>query len=204
MAIELLAQAKVGAAVTLPPPARKGEVSVEQAVASRRSHRRYLERPLTLEQMSQLLWSAQGITSEDGRRAAPSAGACYPLELYLVCAEGAFRYLPEGHRLRKEHDRDLRADLAAAAWGQEFIAQAPVSFVFSAVEERTTSRYQERGIRYVHMDVGIAAENLHLQAEALGLGSVSVGAFDDDAVARVVAMPKPEQALYIIPVGYRA
>jgi len=201
MMIDLLARAEIGAALPLPPPARTGELSVEQALSGRRSHRRYLPRPLSLEQISQLLWAAQGITAPDRRRAAPSAGACYPLELYLVCAEGVFRYLPDGHRLRKSLARDIRADLAAAAGGQDFIAQAPVSLVFSAVLERTTARYRERGIRYVHMDVGIAAENVHLQAEALGLGSVSVGAFDDAAVAKVVEMPQPEEALYIIPVG---
>ena len=203
MPLDLLAQAKIGAPVALPPPARKGEASVEQALAGRRSCRRFSPRPLALEQISQLLWAAQGVTAADGRRAAPSAGACYPLELYLVCAEGIFQYLPEGHRLRKAQARDIRGDLAAAAWGQDFIAQAPASLVFSAVYERTTSRYGERGVRYVHMDVGIAAENVHLQAEALGLGSVSVGAFDDAAVARVVGLPDPEKALYIIPVGHK-
>jgi len=204
MSLDLLSKVGIGDETALPPPAHRGEVSVEQALAKRRSCRRYLARALSLDQISQLLWAAQGLTTPDGRRAAPSAGGCYPLELRLVCAEGVFRYLPEGHQLCKESDRDVRADLAAAALGQEFVARAPISLVFSAVYERTTSRYGERGVRYVHMDVGIAAENVHLQAEALGLGSVAVGAFDDAAVAKVVGLPDPEKALYIIPVGHRA
>ena len=202
MPIASLQEADLGQAIALPSPEEKGERSLEEALARRRSRRRYLERPLTLEQISQLLWAAQGVTSADGRRTAPSAGACYPLEVRLVCTEGLFLYLPQEHRLRKLLARDLRADLAAVAWGQSFVAKAPISLVFSAVYERTTGRYQERGIRYVHLDVGIAAENVHLQVEALGLGSVAVGAFDDAAVASVVNLPESEKPLYIIPVGY--
>jgi SagB-type dehydrogenase family enzyme len=154
--------------------------------------------------MGQLLWSAAGLTSKHGQQAAPSAGARYPLELYLACEQGLFHYDVKGHTLIKVRAGDLRAALAAAAHGQSFIAAAPISLVFTAIYERTTSRYGERGIRYVHMDVGHAAENVHLQAVALGLASVPVGAFDDDAVAAVLRFPADQKPIYIIPVGYPA
>jgi len=202
--LETLAKADVGAQVELPRPKLKGELTVEEAIARRRSVRDFEAGPLGLSQMGQLLWSAAGLTSKHGQRAAPSAGARYPLELYLACEQGLFHYDVKGHTLIKVRAGDLRAALAAAAHGQSFIAAAPISLVFTAIYERTTSRYGERGIRYVHMDVGHAAENVHLQAVALGLASVPVGAFDDEAVAAVLRFPADQKPIYIIPVGYPA
>jgi len=198
-----LRRARVGEPLALPDPRRHGTMSVEEAISRRRSVRDFSAEPLDLASISQLLWAAQGITSPDGLRAAPSAGACFPLEVYLVCAEGLFRYLPEGHAVVRVigSTADVRRSLAAAAYDQAFVADAPVSLVFTATYQRTAARYGERGIRYVHIDVGHAAENVHLQAEALGLGSVPVGAFDDEVVARVLCLPPDQAPLYIIPVG---
>ena len=201
--MQALGAAKIGDTVPLPPAAAIGKLSLEQAVAQRRSCRHFRADPLTLAQVSQLLWAAQGITHDRELRAAPSAGACYPLELYLVCADGVFRFLPRQHALVKTAGDDRRQVLARAALGQSFIAQAPATIAFAAVYERTTKRYGERGVRYVHMDAGAAAENVHLQAEALDLGSVAVGAFDDDEVGKALDLPNDEHAIYLIPVGHR-
>ncbi len=196
-----LARAGVGSSVSLPPPNEKGAVSVEQAIARRRSVRDFTSDALDLAEISQLLWAAHGLTSAQGLRAAPSAGACYPLEVYLACEHGLFRYEPNGHALVRVREADPRQPLAQAAYGQFFISDAPVSIILSAIYERTTGRYGDRGIRYVHMDVGHAAQNVHLQAEALGLASVPVGAFDDAAVAETLAIPAEQKPIYIVPVG---
>jgi len=190
--------------ILLPPPAVRGEMSLEECIAERRSVRRYESRKIELDQLGQLCWAAQGITEERrGFKAAPSAGATYPLELYVLRAEGLFHYIPETHTLVTLKNEDLRASLAKAALGQEFIEEAPLAFVITAVYQRTTRRYGERGIRYVHMEVGHAAQNIHLQAVALGLSSVPVGAFYDDEVSTVLSLPDEEVPVYIIPVGYK-
>jgi SagB-type dehydrogenase family enzyme len=187
---------------SLPQPRSKGPLSVEEAIAGRRSVRSYAPQGLTDEELSQLLWAAQGITERrQGLRAAPSAGATYPLETYVVTAEGVFHYEPAGHALRATRAGDVRTKLAAAALGQEFVRRAPVTIVLAAVPERTTRRYGRRGLTYVHMEAGHAAQNMHLQAVALGLGSVPVGAFDDDAVTEVLGLPPAQIPLYLIPVG---
>jgi len=203
--IRELADLTPGSWLALPPPAQAGSVSVEEAIVRRRSVRDFAGEALELQAISQLLWAAQGITGAEGLRAAPSAGACYPLELYLVCEYGVFQYEPRRHAVRMVTtiSRDPRPGLARAAYGQGFVARAPISLVFAAVYRRTTSRYGDRGIRYVHIDVGHAAENVHLQAEALGLASVPVGAFDDAAVAAVLELPADHKPVYIIPIGRR-
>ncbi|RLC70773.1 MAG: nitroreductase [Chloroflexi bacterium] len=193
--------------VRLPSPELKGKVSVEEALLKRRSVRDYRDEPLTLEEVSQLLWAAQGITDPRGFRAAPSAGATYPLETYLVVgrveglAPGLYHYDPAKHRLVKLNDQDLRVELAAAALGQEWVKEAAVDIVFAAVYERTTQRYGNRGIRYVHMEVGHVGQNVYLEAVALGLGTVVIGAFYDDQVKKVLDLPEDEHPLYIMPVG---
>jgi len=189
--------------ISLPEPKLKGTMSLEEAIQRRRSKRSYISQELTLEEISQLLWSVQGITDERrGFRAAPSAGALYPLEIYLVKADGLYRYIPDGHRIKRLSEKDLRRPLAQAALWQGFVAQAPIDIVICAVYERVTSKYGKRGVRYTDIEVGHAAQNLHLQAVALGLGSVPIGAFDDDAVKKVLSLPKDHQPLYIIPVGH--
>jgi SagB-type dehydrogenase family enzyme len=196
--------------VVLPKPDLKGSIPLEQTIAARRSQREFSSKSLTWEQIGQLAWAAQGqdahrdpASREPSRyRTVPSAGATYPLELFVVTEQGFFRYLPGKHALAKLTDQDLRGRLAAAAWGQEFIAAAPVTLVFAAEFARTTGRYGERGIRYVYMEAGHAAQNVHLQAEALGLGSVPVGAFDDASVGKVLELPSHLEPLYMVPVGY--
>jgi len=187
---------------TLPPPRTAGTVSVEEALAKRRSIRAFEPTPLSPEQVSQLLWAAQGITGKrHGFRAAPSAGATYPLVTCLVTDQGVFRYDPHNHALEPKQHGDVRPGLAVAALGQPFVRTAPVSIVLAAIYARTTERYGPRGERYVHMDTGHAAENVHLQAVALGLGSVAVGAFDDKGVSEVLDLTDEERPLYILPVG---
>ena len=195
--------------IKLPEPSYDSEVSLEQSLLNRRSIRSYTGEPLTLQEVSQLLWAAQGLTDPGGLRAAPSAGALYPLELYLVAGDGedltagVYRYQPDGHQLVKTLDGDMRAELAEAALGQAWVKEGAVSIVFTAVYERTTVKYGDRGVRYVHMEAGHAAQNLCLQATALGLGAVTVGAFHDEEVTRLLNLPADEQPLYIIPVGRR-
>lgn len=189
--------------ISLPAPQLKGKVSLEETISQRRSKRRYRSQELTLEQISQLLWSAQGITAGQARfRAAPSAGALYPMEIYLLNEDGLFHYVPEGHKLEQVLEQDLRRKLAVASLGQSFVAQAPVDIVIAAVYDRITSRYGQRGRRYTDIEAGHIAQNIHLQAVALGLGSVPVGAFDDEQVRGLLKLPAEEQPLYIIPVGY--
>jgi SagB-type dehydrogenase family enzyme len=188
--------------VTLPKPELRGSIPLEQTIAARRSQRDFSSKSLTPEQIGQLAWAAQGQDTRSRYRTVPSAGATYPLELFVVTEEGLFHYLPGKHALAKLTDQDLRGRLAAAAWGQEFIAAAPVTLVFAAEFARTTGRYGQRGIRYVYMEAGHAAQNVHLQAEALGLGSVAVGAFDDASVSKVLALPDNLEPLYMVPVGY--
>jgi len=202
--IDDLAALAVGGTLALPAARGDGPMSVEAAIARRRSCRRYAPDPLTIDQVAQLLWAAQGVTNARGLRAAPSAGACYPVEVLVACEDGLFRYLPDDHAVAKAADGDLRRPLAAAALGQSFIATAPVCLVLTAYYERTTSRYGERGLRYVHMDVACAAENVHLQAEALDLRSVAIGAFDDRQIQRALGLDEEESPLYLIPVGRSA
>ena len=193
--------------IDLPEPQYDSQVSLEQSLLERRSIRDYSGQPLTLQEISQLLWAAQGTTDPGGFRTAPSAGGLYPLELYLVAgdveglAAGVYRYQPDGHQLVKTGDGDIRAELSEAALGQEWVEKGAVSIVFTAVYERTTVKYGERGIRYVHMEAGHAAQNLCLQATALELGAVTVGAFYADSLSQLLNLPDDEEPLYVIPIG---
>jgi SagB-type dehydrogenase family enzyme len=187
--------------LALPSPALRGTVSVEEALAGRRSVREYSAEDLTPAEIGQLLWAAQGVTSEDGRRTAPSAGATYPLELYAVTADGVRRYLPAEHALEVIRSADVRVDLARAAVGQTFVGEAPLVVVVTAVPERTEVRYGARAERYIALEAGHAAQNLLLEAVALGLVSVPVGSFDDATVAKLVGLESGETPLYLLPVG---
>jgi SagB-type dehydrogenase family enzyme len=195
------------ATIALPAPRLKGKISLEEALQNRRSIREYKSTPLKLYEVSQLLWAAQGITSDWGGRTAPSAGALYPLEVYLVAGNvegldsGIYRYAPSGHQLVRVKVGDFRAKLSEAALNQSCVADAPISLVIIAIYERTTVKYGDRGIMYVHLEAGHAAQNICLQAVALGLGAVPVGAFEDQKVIDVIGMSKNESPLYIIPVG---
>ena len=195
------------AGVSLPPP-QAGAMSLEEALARRRSVREFSAGALTLAEVSRLAWAAQGVTKPEGRTA-PSAGATYPLEVYLAVGEvkglaaGVYRYRPGPHRLEAVADGDIRRQLAAAAVGQEWVSRAALVVVIAAAFERTTARYGRRGERYVHMEAGHAAQNLLLQAAALGLGATPVGAFNDAEVCRLLHLPDGETPLYLIPVGHK-
>jgi SagB-type dehydrogenase family enzyme len=193
--------------VGLPLPDREGDLSVEEALAARRSVRSYTGDALELEHLSQLLWAAQGVTDTRGYRTSPSAGALYPLEIYAVIGEvvgmtpGVYRYLPGQHQLRRTLDGDQRAELALAALGQSCVRTAPVVLVMTGVYSRASAKYGYRGNQYVHMEVGHAGQNVYLQAVALDLGTVAVGAFQDDEVQSVLRLPDGETPLYLMPVG---
>ncbi|MFZ5661059.1 MAG: SagB/ThcOx family dehydrogenase [Pseudomonadota bacterium] len=192
--------------VQLPAARLDGGMSVERALAERHSVRDCAPAPLSLAEAAQLLWAAQG-RNEAGGRTAPSAGALYPLELYLVAGRvrdlppGVYRYLSRDHALAKVRDGDRRAALAAAALGQAAVAGSAMVLVLAADYARTTRKYGQRGQRYVHLEAGHAAQNVYLQAAALRLGTVAVGAFDDDRVRRVLGLPAAEEPLYLLPVG---
>lgn len=194
--------------VKLPKPRKEGPLSLEESLNGRRSIRSYTPEPLTLAETSQLLWAIHGINGH-GRLTVPSAGALYPLEIYLVSGKieglptAAYRYRPGEHALELQKKGDLRLSLSRAALGQRPIAEAAAVVVITAIYERTTGKYGQRGVRYVQMEVGHAAQNLYLQATSLGLGTVMVGAFDDDEVAAVIGLPDGTVPLGLMPVGKR-
>ena len=200
---------KKEAPIKLPTPILKGKLSIEEAISKRRSFRRFRAQPISLAQLSQLLWSAQGITSTNRRRAVPSAGATYPLEIFVVIGEhgieslaaGIYHYDVDNHSLSLHTSGDLRQKLADTALGQSFIANCPVDIVVCALHPRTAYRYGRRGERYVHMEVGHVGQNVSLQAVALGLATVMVGAFEDEEVGKTLKLEDQIKPLYIIPVG---
>lgn len=194
--------------IELPAPKLKGAASLEEALSKRRSVRAFSKEPVTIQEISQLLWAAQGVTEKNqGLRTAPSAGALYPLEIYAVLGrvvglpKGVYKYFPQEHGLVKIVDTDPRKELSRAALDQESVRDAPVVLVLSAVIERTAVKYGTRATRYVHMEGGHAAQNVYLQAAALKLGTVVVGAFYDKEVRKVIGMDSGESALYIMPIG---
>ena len=193
--------------VQLPEPRTESDISVENALRKRRSVRNYSNGAIDLTEISQLVWSAQGITHTRGFRAAPSAGALYPLELYVIAGRvknlpsAVYRYSPRQHALVKMVSGDMRPELSRAALGQRAVRKAPAVLLFCAVFERTTAKYGQRGIRYVHIEVGHAAQNVCLQAIALELQTVVIGAFRDEAMKKILNLPAEEQPLYLVPVG---
>ena len=196
-----------GGAIELPEPDRIGGVPLETALQKRRSHRAYSDEPLAVGEVSQILWAAYGVTDPRGLRTAPSAGALYPLEVYLVAGDvedippGVYRYRPHDHDLSMVLEGDVRPRIYDASLRQSFIRDAPALLVISAAYARTTDRYGERGERYVQMEAGHAGQNVLLAAACLDLGAVPVGAFDDGGVKRGLNMPEEEAPLYIIALG---
>jgi SagB-type dehydrogenase family enzyme len=195
-------------AIALPEPVLKGQYSLEECLKKRRSVRAYSQAYLTLAEVSQLLWAAQGRTDGSGGRSVPSAGALYPLEVYLAAARvenlaaGVYRYRPADHSLLLVRQGNRMDELAAAALNQPAIKNAAVSLVIAAVYERTTQKYGERGNRYAILEAGHAAQNFCLQAVALDLGAVTIGAFEDERVKSAVALGSSESPLYILPAGH--
>ena len=195
----------------LPSPVVEGNISVEEALMNRRSQRSFQDKPITPQQLSQILWAAYGVSDPRGLRTAPSAGALYPLEIFVVIGNvtgievGVYRYLPREHTIERTSEDDIRQDLAQLAWGQTFIQDAPIIVIYTAVFSRTTGRYgEEQGPIYVYMEVGHSAQNIYLQAETLGLGTCAVGAFRDNNINLLLGIPagSPEELLYLMPVGY--
>ena len=198
-------------AVKLPPPVYQGAVSVAEALKARRTVRRFASRPLALAQVGQIMWAADGLSDPRGRRTAPSAGATYPLELYLVVGEqgvtglapGVYRYLVSEHALSPTVKGDLRAPVARASLHQSWMAEAPVMVVMAAEYRRCTARYGERGVMYTHMESGHVGQNVFLMAETLGLGAGIVGAFEDQGLAQALKLPQDQVPLLVMPVGYK-
>ena len=196
--------------IYLPSPSQKGSMSLEEAMARRRSVRRFTSKPISQLQLSQILWAAQGISDTSGKyRTAPSAGATYPLELLVVCGRNAIEGIGDGiyhchiasHSLTLHHKEDIGLELARAVLDQKFIYEAPVDIVICAIYERTTLGYGSRGERYVHVEVGHTGQNVYLQAEALGLATVAIGAFNDEQVRKVLLLDKQYKPLYVMPLG---
>jgi SagB-type dehydrogenase family enzyme len=190
--------------IELPSPSTKGKVSVEEAISKRRSIRNFKENDLSLNEISQILWSAQGITKKTSYlnlRAAPSAGAIYPITVFLIKKDGVFEYLVEKHSIKLISQKDIREKIAEASFNQNFISKAPISLILCANYSKITQKYGKRGIRYADIEVGHIAENIHLQAVSLELGSVPVGAFDDEKISEILSLPKDLKPVYIIPIG---
>ncbi len=189
--------------VQLPQPKILSKYSLEESIFRRRSVRSFQEKDLTMQQISQILWAAQGITDTTyGFRAAPSAGALYPLSIYIAKKDGVFKYLPDGHKLLELDNKDIRPSLARASLGQNYIKEAPMTLIIAANFAVTQAKYGPRAFRYVCMEIGHVAENIHLQAVALGLGSVPIGAFWDDVIRTNVKITETQDPLYLIPVGH--
>jgi len=188
--------------IRLPAAQKKGKVSLEEVLTRRRSVRDFSPQTLELAQIGQLMWAAQGITDPArGFRTAPSAGATYPLEIYVVAPDGHFRYVPQTHRLERLSRTDLRSALGVVAGNQSCVRDAAVDVVIAAVLARTSKKYGTRAVRYVHLEAGHAAQNILLQATALGLGGVSVGAFYDPQVKQLLGLPDDHDPLYILALG---
>jgi len=194
----------------LPSPSQRGNTPLEEVIERRRSIRNFTPEPISQSQLSQILWAAQGITGPSFEyRTAPSAGATYPLEIFVACGrnsiegidDGIYHYEVNGHLLTLHHRGDIRFELARVALDQEFIYEAPVDVVICALYERTLARYGVRGERYVHIEIGHAGQNIYLQATALGLATVAIGAFHDEQVRETLRLGKQIKPLYIMPVG---
>ncbi len=194
--------------IKLPEPVKDGSVSVEKALSIRRSSRSFTNKPLTLQDIAQLLWAAQGITGQRGFRTAPSAGALYPLEIYIAAGNvdklpvGLYHYRAESHDLEIMSKGDHRSSIWEASLHQAAVKNAPAVFLFTGVFPRTIEKYGRRGMQYVLMETGHAAQNLLLQAEAMELGYVPIGAFNDDVMREILKIEKDTHPLYVIPVGH--
>ncbi len=196
--LQAQAPAKAPERIELPKPSRSGGMTLAETLATRRSNRSLAPTRLTPQEMAQLLWAAQGITDDRGHRTAPSARAQYFLHLFVATPEGFFEYLPAAHALQKLSDKDLRAGLST----QKTVTDAPAVFLITGETQRATQGNSETGLRWVHLEAGHAAQNLLLQATALGLGAVPVGGIQPQQIQQVVSLPANQAAVYLIPVGH--
>ncbi len=185
--------------IQLPQPSKSGGMAVTEALATRRSLRTFADRPLTPAEISQLLWAAQGVTDDKGHRTAPSANAQYYLRIYLASADGFFEYVPSGHRLKKLQAQDVRAKLSA----QSAVKTAPFVLVIAGEFERAGEKYgAEKGAKVVNLEAGHVAENVLLQATALGLGAVPVAGFEPKDAQKAASLPAQHMPVYLLPVGH--
>ncbi|MBT8380066.1 MAG: SagB/ThcOx family dehydrogenase [Ignavibacteria bacterium] len=194
--------------IELPAPNHSGKISVEEALLKRRSIRDYTDNPLSLSDISQILWAAQGITGERyDFRTAPSAGGLYPLEIYVASSNvkdlgnSLYKYRPKNNTLVKISDGDKRQDMSNAALGQDAIDNSSAIILITAVYERTSVKYGSRAERYAHIEVGAVVQNIYIQSVSIGLGTVMIGAFKDDHLKNVLNLPADEQPLAIMPLG---
>jgi SagB-type dehydrogenase family enzyme len=195
----------------LPPPDTKGKVSVEETIKQRRTLRTFNDRSLELRQIAQLLWAAYGVTEDNGfKRSAPSAGALYPMDVYLAVGPesvtgleaGVYHYEPGRHALSSITGEDRRQHVARASLGQIWMARAPINVVITAEYDRSTGKYGDRGARYALIEAGHIGQNIFLQAEALGLNVGIVGAFRDRVLSESLSLPPTHAPLLVMPVGY--
>jgi SagB-type dehydrogenase family enzyme len=200
----------VAGTVILPDHLSSGGLSLVEAIDLRRSVRDLSPEPVLLFQLSQILWAAQGITStKNNLRSVPSAGGTYPLEIYAIIGDdslenvdpGVYHYDVVEHALSMHIEGDIRWQLSGAAMSQEAISVAPVSLVICAIYDRTLMRYSTRGERYVYLEAGHAGQNIYLQATALNLATVAIGAFRDDEVRKLLQLDSHVKPLYIFPIG---
>lgn len=196
----------------LPKPAIDGDVSLEKTIKARRTHRSFAPKSLTMVQLSQILWAAQGITEDGGfKRAAPSAGALYPMDVYAVVGSegveglgaGVYHYSPQNHSISLVSEGDRRKDVSKASLYQMWMAQAPVNVLITAEYDRVSVKYGERGVRYAMIEAGHIGQNIFLQVEALGLSAGIVGAFRDRDLIAVTNIPKAHEPLLVMPVGHK-
>ena len=201
---------------TLPSPKTDGDMSVEKTMANRRSRRIMLpKKALAAAHLSQILWAAYGVTRpmpdrpSGGLHTAPSAGAIFPMEIYVVIGNvtgieaGLYKYISRENKIVRTIDKDIRKGLGAAALNQTMLRDAPATVVYTATFDRMIARYGERGRdRYVFIEIGHSAQNVYLQAEALGLGTCAVAAFDDEKISELLNLPETEKPFYLMPVGY--
>ena len=192
------------ATISLPTPATTGRMSLIEAIARRRSHREFTAMPLSLEEVSLLCWAAQGVTGDDSKRAAPSAGGLHGAKLLVANAEGVFEYRGKVHGLRRHVQGDVRDLLQSAALGQECVGKAPICLAIAIDVGRLTPNYRNRAQRYCLLEAGHVAQNVLLAATSLGLASVPVAAFDDAEISQVLQLPEYLQPVYLLPIGYQA
>jgi len=194
-------------------PEFDGKISLERTIKNRRTCRGFRSDPLSQREFSQLLWAAYGTTDDRGfKRAAPSGGAIYPMDLYAVVGTGGikdleagtYHYDPNGHRIYRNFEGDIRIDLARAALSQMWMANAPLDLVITAEYRRIRVKYGDRGVRYALMEAGHIGQNIFLQAEAMGLGTGIVGAFQDENVSKVMKIPKEHEPLLIMAIGHKS
>jgi SagB-type dehydrogenase family enzyme len=188
----------------LPEPELTGGTPLQQVLAQRRSRREFLERLLTMEQVSQLCWSGQGRIGDTEFRTAPSAGGLYPTVLYVADHRGVFEYLPEKHRLVQRLASDVRTILQRASFGQEYVGTAPLCVAIAFDPGRLSAKYGRRSERYCWLEAGHVAQNILLQAASMNLGSVPVGAFHDGDLSAALQLPPRLRPAYLLPVGYPA